>query len=182
MKATEMISLPTIAPVPRGKNFFEKAEANPCLDCVAPCCRMLLIPHPTPGTFMDLDYIRYMLGFPSVRMILNSDGSWQVQVEQSCGFLDQETNLCTVHDTPRKPKTCVFFNPHQCWYKRNFATETPADLIHLDLEAFEALLGHVRFDDDGNVIEIPTWTFTRDLVTNGKDLVTNGKATVESLA
>src|SRR3712207_5664059 len=91
----------------RGKNFFEKTEENPCLNCSAPCCRMLLIPHPAPNTFMDLDYIRYMVGFQNVKMVLNRDGSWQVLVERPCQLLDQSTNRCTAHNTPRKPKTCV---------------------------------------------------------------------------
>jgi Fe-S-cluster containining protein len=80
-----------------GKGFFEIASNSPCTGCFAYCCRMLLIPHQTPTTFMDLDYILYMLGFPGIEMVLNSEGQWQVLVNQICGFLDQKTNLCTVH-------------------------------------------------------------------------------------
>ena len=141
----------------RGTGFLEAAAGNPCSACAAPCCRMLLIPHPTPGTFMDLDYIRYMLGFPSVEMILNRDGSWQVSIDSVCGFLDQETNLCTVHATPRKPKTCVFFNPHHCWYKRNFTSDDPPDIIRIDQGTFELLLEAVRFDEHGEIVELPSW-------------------------
>lgn len=128
------------------KNFFEKAEEQPCQECHAHCCRMLLIPHPTPTTFMDLDYIRYMIGFQNVGVILNSNGQWQVFVEEDCQLLDQEANLCTVHNTSKKPKTCVFFNPH------------------LDMEAMEIILPHVRFDGDGNIIEIPKWEYIWDLI------------------
>lgn len=153
----------------RGKNFFEKAEETPCNGCSAPCCRVLLIPHPTPANFMDLDYIRYMLGFPTVQMILDSDGQWQVLIEQTCRMLNQETKLCTVHNTPRKPKTCVFFNPYRCWYKQSFhKTESPPNLIRIDMEAFEAILPNVRFDEEGNVMEIPKWEFIRNLVNNLK--------------
>ena len=148
----------------RGKNFFEKSEENPCFGCSAPCCRMLLIPHPTPSTYMDLDYIRYMVGFQSVKMILNRDGTWQVLVEQTCQLLDQKTDRCTVHNTSRKPKTCVFFNPFRCWYKRNFTTPDPPDLIRIDMDAMEAILELVRFDDEGNILEIPTWETVHDLI------------------
>lgn len=152
-----------------GKSFFEIAEENPCTDCSAPCCRVLLIPYPTPSTFLDFDYVRYMLGFPTVRMILNSDGQWQLLVEQTCRLLDQETNLCTLHDTPRKPKTCVFFNPHRCWYRWSFhKKENPPHLIPINTEVFEGILAHVRFDEDGNILEIPAWEFIRDLVKNNK--------------
>jgi hypothetical protein len=54
------------------KNFLEMAGENACSGCSAPCCRVLLVPHPTPVTFMDLDYIRYVVGFNSSYMILNS--------------------------------------------------------------------------------------------------------------
>jgi len=150
----------------KSKNFFEKAEENPCIGCSAPCCRMLLVPHPTPGTYMDLDYIRYMVGFRSVKMVLNRDGNWQVLIEQTCQLLDEETNRCTAHNTSRKPKTCVFFNPHRCWYKRNFTTADPPDIIRIDMEAMDAMLAMVRFDDEGNIIELPRWETIHGLVKN----------------
>src|SRR5262245_19459783 len=163
MATQYVIPAEAIGPL-RGKNFFERAEANPCTGCSAPCCRMLLIPHPTPSTYMDLDYIRYMVGFQSVKMILTTDGHWQVIIEQNCRLLDQKTNLCTVHGTPKKPKTCVFFNPYQCWYKRNFTTVNPPDIIRIDLEVIEIILAHVRFDDEGTITELPTYEFIRDAV------------------
>jgi hypothetical protein len=127
---------------------------------------MLLVPHPTPKTYMDMDYIRYVVGFRSVKMVLNRDGSWQVLVEQTCQLLDQETNLCTAHNTPRKPKTCVFFNPHRCWYKRNFTTPDPPDIIRIDMHALESILALVQFDDQGNITEVPPWESVHELVKN----------------
>jgi hypothetical protein len=154
----------------QGKSFLHKAEENPCTGCSAPCCRVLLIPHPTPSTFMDLDYIRYMIGFPKLEMILNSDGQWQVLIEQTCRLLDEETNLCTVHATARKPKTCVFFNPYPCWYRWSFhKKENPPNLIRINMEAFEEVLAHVQFDEDGKILQIPTWEFIRNLVNNKSD-------------
>jgi len=145
-------------------NFLAVAEENVCADCSAPCCQVLLVPHPTPTTFMDLDYIRYMVGFHGVHMVLNSDGRWQLLIEQACRLLDRETNLCTVHGTPRQPKTCVFFNPYRCWYRRNFdKTERPPELIRIDGDKLEAILPHVRFDEDGNILEIPAWESIREL-------------------
>lgn len=153
------------------KNFLDIAEGNACTGCSAPCCRLLLVPHPTPATFMDLDYVRYVVGFHSAQMILNRDGRWQLLVEQRCRLLDPETNLCTVHNTPRKPKTCVFFNPYRCWYKRNFdKKENPPELIRIDIDGLEAILPHVRFDEDGNILEIPKWELVRELVNGRKSL------------
>ncbi len=157
-------------------SFIEAAGTNPCTGCSAPCCRMLLIPHPTPMTFMDLDYIRYMLGFGRVGMVLNRDGSWQVRVEDVCGFLDAATNGCTVHGTERKPKTCEFFNPHDCWYKRNFIGEDAPQLIRIDQEVFEGVLELVRCDDDGRIVELPTWEAIQAIARETRRTRTNGTA------
>jgi len=151
--------------VPRGRNFPEVVEENPCIGCSAPCCRILLIPHPTPATLMDLDYIRYMLGFQGVRMILTREGQWRILVEQQCGLLDSATCRCTVHGTSRKPKTCVFFNPYHCWYKRNFHdTNDPPDLIRISAQGLEIVLQHVRFDENCKISETPPWELVRELV------------------
>lgn len=170
-----------IYPQNHRKGFLEIASNNPCTQCSAYCCRMLLIPHPTPTTFMDLDYILYMLGFPGIEMVLNVDGQWQVIVNQICGFLDQKTNRCTVHNTPRKPKTCVFFNPYRCWYKRNFSTENPPEIIRINLEAMEAILPYVRFDEEGNIIEIPKWEYIKESVNNVAKSQQNEKAKLPTL-
>ena len=146
------------------KNFLEITEGNVCANCSAPCCRVLIVPHATPLTFMDLDYIRYIVGFNTVQLILKRDGSWRLLMDQICRLLDQKTNLCTVHDTPRQPKTCVFFNPHECWYRANFENnERTPNFIRIDMDKLEALLPHIRFDEHGNILEIPTWEFIRDL-------------------
>ena len=164
----------TVAPNPPSQaekpSFTEQAEANPCLGCSAPCCRLLLLPHPTPSTFMELDYIRYMLGFPGIRMILDSGGRWQTVIEQTCRLFDPATHLCTVHNNPRKPKTCVFFNPHQCYYRANFESGDVRDLVWLSLEAFEVLLPYIHLDVEGNIVEIPAWDRIRELAGNGRTL------------
>jgi hypothetical protein len=148
-----------------GKNFLDATGESPCTGCSAPCCRLLLVNHPAPTTFMDLDYIRYMVGFQGVEMILTRAGEWKILIEQPCGLLDQETCRCTVHNTSRKPKTCVFFNPYNCWYKRNFHnTEYPPDLVRIDPQGLEAMLAHVRFDDNCRISGIPPWELVRDLV------------------
>lgn len=159
-------------PIPRGDNFMEKAEENPCLDCSAPCCRLLLIPHPTPATFMDMDYLRYMVAFEGVEMILTSDGHWQVLVDRTCRLLDPETNRCMVHGTSRKPKTCAFFNPHRCWYRRNFdRSADPPDVIRIGMPVLEAILPLIRFDKEGNIIEIPAWELIREIAArSGKEI------------
>jgi hypothetical protein len=161
------------------RSFLDAAGANPCTGCSAPCCRMLLIPHPTPTNFMDLDYIRYMLGFGRVSMVLNRDGTWQVRVDDVCDFLDQQTNLCTVHATARQPKTCEFFNPHRCWYKRNFTVDDAPQLIRIDQTVFERMLELVRCDGDGQITELPTWETIQAIARDTRKTTTNGATAIE---
>lgn len=139
-----------------GTGFDQLKSANPCHKCEAPCCKMLLIPYPTPNTFMDLDYIKYMLGFPKINMILHKSGSWQVQVEQNCTHLNPENNLCELHNTPDKPKTCSFFNPYNCFYKHNFTGSHARSIIKINALAFEILINQIYFDEFGNIISIPS--------------------------
>lgn len=137
------------------RNFEQLKLANPCHNCEAPCCKMLLIPYPTPNTFMDLDYVKYMLGFPGINMILYKNGTWQVQVEQNCRHLNLENNLCDLHGTPHKPKTCSFFNPYNCFYKHNFIGDNPRSIIKIDANSFEILINQIQFDELGKIISIP---------------------------
>jgi len=148
------------------KSFFDVVKDEPCQGCSAPCCRMLLINYPAPTTFMEMDYIRFMLGFPLVKMILRNDGVWQVKVEQNCRFLDSNTSLCTVHGTSQQPKTCSYFNPYQCWYKRNYTNDGPFEVIEMDLARYEVLLTHLQFDDEGKLARIPSWEFIDKLLKN----------------
>jgi hypothetical protein len=147
-----------------GHGFFELAEGNPCDGCSAPCCRMVLSPHPTPRRFADLDYIRYLLGFPDSEMVVSRDGTWQHLMHKACGLLDLAQSRCSVHNTPRKPKICVAFDPYKCWYKRNFTVADPPDIVRLDISRFEMMLTACLFDDNGALIEVPSWEQLRALV------------------
>lgn len=146
------------------RGFDAMATGSPCDGCSAPCCRIVLTRHPTPTTFSDLDYVRYVLGFPGFEMIVQRDGSWQQLVHSPCSLLDGEHARCTVHGTPRKPKVCVYFDPYTCWYKRNFTTADPPDLVRLDLPRFELLLRVCEFDDSGRLVTVPSWEQLKALV------------------
>lgn len=148
-----------------GRNAPVHAATNPCDGCSAPCCRLLLRPHPAPQTFMDLDYLSYVVLVEGVELVLGEDGSWKIGTWGRCVYLTDEA-LCGVHGTDAKPKTCVFFNPYQCWYKRNFevrAAEAP-DVVRFDRAAFDRLLELVVVADDGRLVSVPPWSQLRSLV------------------
>jgi Fe-S-cluster containining protein len=146
-----------------GRNFPGAAADNPCEGCSAPCCQVVLTTHKTPASFMDLDYLRYLCGFPDIELIVDEAGEWRVASWKRCGFLTDDA-LCGVHGTARKPKTCVFFNPHGCWYRRNFHEKGEApDIARLNAAAFEAMLAQVVIDDAGNIESVPSWQELRRL-------------------
>lgn len=152
-------------PIPQDVLSFDQVNlSNPCQTCKeAMCCKMLLLPYPTPANFMDMDSIKYMLGFPGTNMILHENGNWQIQIEQNCRFLTAE-NLCSIHDTPEIPKTCTFFNPYNCFYRQNFTADHSGNLIKINYYAFKKILERISFDELGNITAIPTQEEIRQIV------------------
>ena len=107
-------------------------------------------------TFMDLDYIKYMLGFPGVKMVLYPNGTWQIKLEQNCRFLTVD-NLCDIHKSEDQPKTCSFYNPYNCFYKRNFSEDGSREILQIDRDIFQSILEIIQLDDQQNIVAIPTW-------------------------
>lgn len=143
--------------------FDALAGKQGCEGCPAACCRMLTFPHPRPQTFLDVDYIRYMLGFPSVEILIDSDSEWSVAVLQTCRHLDTKSNRCNVHGTVRKPHICSSYSADQCWYHRNFVSARPPELVRFDGARFEAVLALLQFDDLGRIVQAPVWDKLREI-------------------
>jgi len=116
---------------------------------------MVLIGVSTPKTFSDVDYFKFMLGFPGMSVIVQNDGQWKLKIKKTCRHLDTKTNLCTLQDTQKKPKTCVNFNPFQCFYKKCATDEPGKEFIEMNLEDLEIYLEKISFDEDGNISEFP---------------------------
>jgi Fe-S-cluster containining protein len=128
---------------------------------------MVIIPYDAPLTFMQMDYILLMLGFPNLKMLLTNKGEWKVKIEQDCRFFDSDKGLCALHDHDKKPKTCHAYNAYHCWYKHNFGSDSPHDIIQFDLDRFKELGKYVRFSDDGHLVTIPSWDNLRELLSEG---------------
>lgn len=133
------------------------ANSHPCNGCVAPCCRILMLPHKRPETWLDFDYIRYVLGFRHLEVFIDTDGDWHIAVIESCQHLDEETSTCTVFGTNRRPRVCSNYPPDDCWYQRGFTGIMPRKVVRLDLAAFEEMLPLLVFDGDGRLVRAPGW-------------------------
>jgi hypothetical protein len=161
-KRTEPMAPPTpetTAPPGRrpGRTYLSIAASNPCDGCEAPCCRMVIFPQKQPQTFLEIDYFRYILGFPSMEVLVDSSGEWSVMVRDTCRHFDADTHRCTVHGTPRKPRLCANYPAEPCWYKHGFTGADPPDLVRFDADAFEAVLETLVFDDEGWIVQAPDW-------------------------
>jgi hypothetical protein len=145
-----------------GFSFFGAELSTPCEGCSAPCCSRLVLPYPAPVKYMEFDYLTYVLGFPNMSVLLNKDGRWSLVINATCHKLDEKTHRCTVHGTAEQPRTCVYFNPHDCWYKRNFNESESPDIIELDRAHFRQLLQSLSFDDKGLLTGWPGWNAVRE--------------------
>jgi len=149
---------------PTTRTFAEVTEQNPCAGCPAPCCRMQLVPYPPPRTAFDIDHVRYMLLFPGTEFIISTGGDWSVLSWRTCSLLDSEHCTCTVHGTVEQPRICASYNAHNCWYRRNFVTDTPQDIYRLSLERFDAWVEALRFDEHGALVMAPCFEDAQALV------------------
>jgi hypothetical protein len=150
----------------RRRNYTEFADHNPCDDCSAPCCRLVILPQPIPETFTALDRMRYLVAHRGTELLVDRKGNWRISSENPCRLLTDD-HRCSVHGTSQQPKICVNYSPHGCWYKRNFhdpdGTLEPPDLIRMDLDGFDRIVEHVRFDEHGRITDVPPFDDLRRL-------------------
>jgi hypothetical protein len=137
--------------------FKEYKDDYPCEECNAKCCKYLLIPYKTPSSWMDMDFIKYLLNFPKVKVAVSKNGNWELLIQGDCMNLDEQTNKCTVHNTDSQPRTCVYLNPYHCYYKVNLENKNPPGIYILDREKFEHWVKFIKFDENGTIVEAPSF-------------------------
>lgn len=142
---------------PAELDFKEFSHRNPCASCPAPCCRLQLIPYRTPTTFMDIDFVHYMLLFPRTEIVVTRGGEWNIVKWENCGEFDADSLICKMHGTPGKPRTCAMYNPYNCWYKKAFVLDGSPEMYRLDLARFEAWLNDIHFAEDGKISSAPNF-------------------------
>ena len=137
--------------------FNDFNETDPCEECNAPCCKYLLIPYKTPSTWMDMDFIKYLLNFPDVKLTVSKKGTWNIMIEQNCIHLDEQNLKCKVHKTADQPKTCVYYNPYQCNYKMNLSSNKASSIYILTRDNFQNWLHELKFDENGLIVDGPSF-------------------------
>ncbi len=149
---------------------FEEYNKNiPCDECSAPCCRYLIVPYKTPSSWMDLDFVRYLLNFPDVNITVSKNGTWGILINQNCVHLDEKKTKCKVHKTSKQPKTCSYYNPYQCNYRINIDTKKPASIYVLTRENFDQWAQYLKFDENGILIDAPSYEKSIEILDNSKN-------------
>ena len=141
----------------QSSTFREFNEQYPCKDCSAPCCRYLLIPHKAPLTWMEMDYIRYVLNFPGVNVTVSKNGDWGILFNKTCIHFEEGKQKCKIHNTPAQPKTCSYFNPYQCNYRLNLEESERQNIYILDRKKFDHWIQYVKFDENGKIVDGPSF-------------------------
>jgi hypothetical protein len=128
----------------------ESGEAT-CDGCAAYCCQVLVFPKGHPSDASQLDFMRYVLGFPSLKVGVSDDG-WAVIVHTSCRHL--EGGRCSIYGRADRPMRCVSYDARKCTYVGHFGNPRPADMVMVSADQFPALADSVVFDRRGRVVAL----------------------------
>jgi len=152
------IALARTRPAREVRADFAAARENPCLSCeTSPCCWYLPLQTFEPSTYLDVDGLYKLLLFERIELGLSSSGTWSAYYVHPCRFLDRETHLCQVHATDLQPKTCVYYKPFGCWYRRVLSGPATEEYVRVDLRRFREIVALYRFDDNRRVVATPPW-------------------------
>ncbi len=104
---------------------------NPCIECIADCCREVAVPLNTPRTKKDWDEIRWLCAHKNVQVFKDLEGDWLVEFITPCEKLDY-ANMCKIYST--RPHICSEHSHTNCiktdpngYYKILFKTIEDVD-------------------------------------------------------
>lgn len=139
-----------------GRGATAPFATSPCTGCAAPCCTNVVFPYPIPDSATNLDFLRFALGFPGVRVVTGPD-EWGIAVTSTCRHLAD--GRCSVIATAERPLRCSYYDEWRCTYKVTFGPSSsppPPGVSVLDLDAFVELLPTFGVDDTGRINRGPT--------------------------
>jgi Fe-S-cluster containining protein len=146
----------------RASLTFAEALRPPCQDCDARCCSYLPLQVVPMRSLMEVDYVRYLLGFPHLQAGFGVNGQWSIYYTVPCRHFEAGARRCRVHGSWEQPRTCVAYNEHDCWYRRAITPESQGFIL-FDHDRFEALLPQLAFDDDRSLTSVPSWNEMTEL-------------------
>jgi len=82
-----------------------------CVNCEGLCCKNFALEIDTPENERDFEDIKWYLFHENVEVYIDSDGTWNVQFNSRCKYLD-ENNLCKIYKN--RPAMCREFSSEEC--------------------------------------------------------------------
>jgi hypothetical protein len=143
----------------RPRTFAELDQ--PCTGCAAYCCNTVSFPHRVPTNHANVDYLRFLLGFPGIELGV-ADSGWTIVVHTRCRHLVD--NRCGIFGKPERPLACRYYDAHQCAYKVQFGEPRPAAFVRVRYDQLPSLLRAFAFDAAGQVAAAPTAAQIRDAI------------------
>lgn len=141
-----------------GRLSWREARETPCLSCQSShCCTHLVVSQFEIGSLLDVDYALYLLNFDGILIGLSSEMQATVYLHQSCGYLDQESRLCTVHATPVQPAVCKSYSGYNCVYRTRMNEGIHEEPV-LDRARMQWLAGQLGFDELRRLVAVPEWS------------------------
>jgi Fe-S-cluster containining protein len=143
--------LKTINPNGHHTKSLAEMKTNPCQGCEAPCCRSLFFSHPVPGSYMQLDYVRFTLNFPGVEYMINPT-TWWLVITATCKHFNLESRQCELFGKPERPLACVHLNQWDCGqYKQIISKQT--EMFRLTHDNFDCWVENYKFDEFGYITQ-----------------------------
>lgn len=147
-----------VKPAESDSKSYQDALESPCLSCqTTPCCTHLPLNTFKVTNLVELDHALYLLNFDRIELGISASGDWSSYYAYPCRFLDRDSHLCTVHNTPDQPRICQHYNPYNCWYKRVFSVAQNQDFIRMDHERMQYLLPHIELNEERQIASVPAW-------------------------
>lgn len=156
------VSQPEAPPVYELVPTYRNSQLQePCNGCAAHCCKVLMFPVDRPADLTGLDYLKFCLGFPGIRVGI-SDGQWAILVDTKCRHLS--LNRCSIFGRPERPLVCRYYDEWRCAYKLHFERAESAGVLYVGLEQYRRLLESIELDRNGSVQGWPPIAELRKLV------------------
>jgi hypothetical protein len=128
--------------------------AEPCGDCLAPCCWFVLIETGALVTADDLDWIERLLEYERLVVWITGAGNYTLGAIAPCRHLDRDDCRCAVYGRAERPRLCRDYAALSCWYRRQLPPSAAA-VWRLDRQLWPAFRRGARLGRGGSVVALP---------------------------
>lgn len=136
----------------RAVPYDDPAVQQPCAGCAAHCCQVLVFNQAIPTRVADLDRILYLLGFPSIELVV-AEGDWSILVHTRCRHL--RGTECGLFGQPERPLKCGALPAVGCEYKPMLGAYDPDRQLRIRADLFPVLQNSLAYASDGTVLAVP---------------------------